>query len=92
MFNFPKFLLYNSISTFNQEYFTKVPKSSLAWHSHRHSNQEGNVNHSEVPLHSSQEFDLGSFEFDLGGKTSILNYHSNHRNIIKRTFLLYGPC
>ncbi|XP_055800379.1 uncharacterized protein LOC129869793 [Solanum dulcamara] len=75
-----------------KKYFTKVSKSSLASHSHSQSNQEENANHSEISLHSSQEFDLDSLKFDPSERISILNYHPNHRDVIRRTYLLNGPC
>ncbi|KAG5582848.1 hypothetical protein H5410_053475 [Solanum commersonii] len=30
--------------------------------------------------------------FDPGERTSILNYHPNHRDVIRRAYLLNGPC
>ncbi|KAG5575883.1 hypothetical protein H5410_056017 [Solanum commersonii] len=51
-----------------------------------------NVNRSEVPSHSSQEFDLSTLKFDPGERTSILNYHLNHRDVIRRAYLVNGPC
>ncbi|XP_049383041.1 uncharacterized protein LOC125847472 [Solanum stenotomum] len=75
-----------------KKYFTPISKSSLASHSHSQSNQEENVNHSEVPSHSSQEFDLSTLKFDPGERTPILNYHPNHRDVIRRAYLVNGPC
>jgi len=75
-----------------KKYFTQVPKSTLASQSHSQSNQKENTNHSEVSLDSSQEFDLSSLKFDPGERTSILNYHPNHRDVIRRAYLLNGPC
>ncbi|XP_049345786.1 uncharacterized protein LOC125810323 [Solanum verrucosum] len=75
-----------------KKYFTPISKSSLASHSHSQSNQEENVNHSEVPSHSSQEFDLSTLKFDPGERTPILNYHPNHRDVIRGAYLVNGPC
>ncbi|KAH0689909.1 hypothetical protein KY289_017267 [Solanum tuberosum] len=75
-----------------KKYFTPISKSSLASHSHSQSNQEENVNHSEVPSHSYQEFDLSTLKFDSGERTPILNYHPNHRDVIRRAYLVNGPC
>ncbi|KAG5607107.1 hypothetical protein H5410_028599 [Solanum commersonii] len=75
-----------------RKYFTPVSKSSLASHSHSQSNQEENVNHSEVPSHSSQEFDLSTLKFNSGERTPILNYHSNHHDVIRRAYLVNDPC
>jgi len=75
-----------------KKYFTQVPKSTLASQSHSQSNKKENTNHSEVSLDSSQEFDLSSLKFDPGERTSILNYHPNHRDVIRRAYLLNGPC
>jgi len=75
-----------------KKYFTPISKSSLASHSHSQSNQQENVNHSEVPSHSSQEFDLSTLKFDPGERTPILNYHPNHRDVIRRAYLVNGPC
>lgn len=75
-----------------KKYFTTVPKSSLASYNHSKSNQQENANHSEVPLPSSQEFDLGSLKFDPCERTPILNYHPNHRDVIRRAYLLNVPC
>ncbi|XP_059295643.1 uncharacterized protein LOC132048979 [Lycium ferocissimum] len=73
-----------------KKYFTKVPKSSLA--SPSQPNQEANANHSEVALHSSQEFDLSTLNYDPGERTPILDYHPNHRDVIRRAYLQNGPC
>ncbi|XP_059305026.1 uncharacterized protein LOC132056726 [Lycium ferocissimum] len=73
-----------------KNYFTKVPKSSLD--SHDQPNPEENVNHSEVPLLSSQEFDLNSLKHDPGEITQILDFHPNHRDVIRREYLRRGPC
>ncbi|XP_060211668.1 uncharacterized protein LOC132639217 [Lycium barbarum] len=73
-----------------KNYFTKVPKSSLD--SHDQPNLEENVNHSEVPLLSSQEFDLNSLKHDPGERTQILDFHPNHRVVIRREYLRRGPC
>ncbi|KAG5623189.1 hypothetical protein H5410_008407 [Solanum commersonii] len=75
-----------------KKYFTPIAKSSLASHSHSQSNQEENVNHSEVPSHSSQEFDLSTLKFDPGEITAILNYHPNHRDVIRRAYFVNSPC
>ncbi|KAG5586789.1 hypothetical protein H5410_047223 [Solanum commersonii] len=75
-----------------KKYFTQVPKSSLAPHSHSQSNQKENTNHSEVSLDSSQEFDLSSLKFDPEERTLILSYHPNHHYVIRRAYLLNGPC
>jgi len=75
-----------------KKYFTQVPKATLASQSHSQSNQKENTNHSKVSLDSSQEFDLSSLKFDPGERTSILNYHPNHRDVIRRAYLLNGPC
>ncbi|XP_060182480.1 uncharacterized protein LOC132612175 [Lycium barbarum] len=73
-----------------KKYFTKVPKSSLA--SPSQLNQEANANCSEVALHSSQEFDLSTLNYDPGERTPILDYHPNHRDVIRRAYLQNGPC
>ncbi|KAK4730090.1 hypothetical protein R3W88_023078 [Solanum pinnatisectum] len=75
-----------------KKYFTQVPKSTLASQSHSQSNKKENTNHSEMSLDSSQEFDLSSLKFDPGERTSILNYHPNHRDVIRRAYLLNSPC
>lgn len=75
-----------------KNYFTKVPKSSLVCHSHSQSNPKRNVNHSKVEVHSTHEFDLSSLKFDPGERTPILNYHPNYRDIIRRAYLMNGPC
>ncbi|KAG5573225.1 hypothetical protein H5410_062991 [Solanum commersonii] len=75
-----------------KKYFTQVLKSTLASQSHSQSNKKENANHSEVSLDSSQEFDLSFLKFDPGERTSILNYHPNHHDIIRRAYLLNGPC
>ncbi|XP_060212180.1 uncharacterized protein LOC132639774 [Lycium barbarum] len=73
-----------------KNYFTKVLKSSVA--SSSQPNQEANANHSEVPLPSSQEFDLSTLNYDPGERTPILDYHPNHRDVIRRACLINGPC
>ncbi|XP_059306564.1 uncharacterized protein LOC132058012 [Lycium ferocissimum] len=73
-----------------KKYFTKVPKSSVA--SSSQPNQEANAHHSEVPLPSSQEFDLSTLNYDPGERTPILDYHPNHRDVIRRAYLINGPC
>ncbi|XP_060201758.1 uncharacterized protein LOC132630195 [Lycium barbarum] len=73
-----------------KNYFTKVPKSSVA--SSSQPNQEANANHSEVPLPSSQVFDLSTLNYDPGERTPILDYHPNHRDVIRRAYLINGPC
>ncbi|XP_060183233.1 uncharacterized protein LOC132613206 [Lycium barbarum] len=73
-----------------KNYFTKVPKSSIA--SSSQPNQEANANHSEVPLPSSQVFDLSTLNYDPGERTPILDYHPNHRDVIRRAYLINGPC
>ncbi|XP_060201971.1 uncharacterized protein LOC132630407 [Lycium barbarum] len=73
-----------------KNYFTKVPKSSLD--SHDQPNLEENVNHSEVPLLSSQEFDLNSLKNDPSERTQILDFHPNHRDVIRREYLRRGSC
>ncbi|XP_060210798.1 uncharacterized protein LOC132637777 [Lycium barbarum] len=73
-----------------KNYFIKVPKSSLD--SHDQPNPEENANHSEVPLLSSQEFDLNSLKHDLGERTQILDFHPNHRDVIRREYLRRDPC
>lgn len=45
-----------------------------------------------MSLDSSQKFDLSSLKFDPGERTSILNYHPNHHDVIRRAYLLNGPC
>ncbi|XP_060210802.1 uncharacterized protein LOC132637783 [Lycium barbarum] len=73
-----------------KKYFTKVPKSSVA--SSSQPNQEANAHHSEIPLPSSQEFDLSTLNYDPGERTPILDYHPNHRDVIRRAYLINGPC
>ncbi|XP_060216718.1 uncharacterized protein LOC132644157 [Lycium barbarum] len=73
-----------------KNYFTKVPKSCLD--SHDQPNPEENVNHSEVPLFSSQKFDLNSLKHDPGERTKILDFHPNHYDVIRREYLRRGTC
>nr|XP_009800386.1 PREDICTED: zinc finger MYM-type protein 1-like [Nicotiana sylvestris] len=71
-----------------KRYFTKAPKPNLA--SHTQPIQLENINHLEVP--SSNEFDLDSLKFDPGERTQILDFHPNHRDIIRREYLRQCPC
>ncbi|XP_060182410.1 uncharacterized protein LOC132612084 [Lycium barbarum] len=73
-----------------KKYFTKVPKSALL--SHSQPNQDADANHSKVPLHPSQEFELSSLKYDPGERTLILDYHPNHRDVIRRAYLQNGSC
>jgi len=68
-----------------EKYFFKVSNSSSI--TQNQPNREENVNHLEVPSHSSQEFDLSSLKVDPGERTQILEFHPNHRDAIRRAYL-----
>ncbi|XP_009786661.2 uncharacterized protein [Nicotiana sylvestris] len=71
-----------------KRYFTKALKPNLA--SHTQPIQLENINHLEVP--SSNEFDLDSLKFDPRERTQILDFHPNHRDVIRREYLRQCPC
>ncbi|XP_047268079.1 zinc finger MYM-type protein 1-like [Capsicum annuum] len=78
-----------------KNFFTVVPKSNLVSHIDIQCKQESNANHSKVALPSqenAEEFDLNSLKFDLGERIPILKYPSKHRDLIRRAYLLNGPC
>ncbi|XP_060198389.1 uncharacterized protein LOC132627207 isoform X2 [Lycium barbarum] len=41
---------------------------------------------------NSKEFDLNSLKHDPGERTQILDFHPNHRDVIRREYLRRGPC
>ncbi|XP_049389460.1 uncharacterized protein LOC125853760 [Solanum stenotomum] len=73
-----------------EKYFFKVSNSSSI--AQNQPNGEENANNLEVPSHSSQEFDLSSLKADPGERTQILEFHPNHRDVIRRAYLQKKPC
>lgn len=50
--------------------------------SHNQPNREENANNLEVPVHSSQEFNLDSLKADLAERFEILDFHPNYGDVI----------
>nr|XP_016460857.1 PREDICTED: uncharacterized protein LOC107784267 isoform X4 [Nicotiana tabacum] len=75
------------------KFYNKVPKISSA--SQNQSNREENADQSDFPSHSSlrQEIDTNGPKSDPAERTTpILEYHPNHHDEIKRTYIQSGPC
>lgn len=85
-----KFLLYYSALSFGEELFYQCPNIKFSLNHSQSTQEEMTTIQNTITFFS--KIDLSYLKFDSSERAPILEHPLNHRNLIRRTYLLNDPC